>query len=240
MKVLLTDENKIFPYKGKDVHTKWGYVKKDDIEASKVGSVLKTSKGKELFLIEAGFKDYYSKLKRQAQIMLPKDIAAIVANCGVTKKSRVLDAGSGSGGTACMLASIAKNVYSYEKRQDHASVARENAEMLGLTNLKIKEKDIYEGIDEKKLDLVILDVPEPWLAIESAFKALVPGGWVVNYSPNLTQVKKFVQDIEAHDNFLYVKTIELIEREWEVQEKKLRPNYRMLGHTGFLTFARRV
>ena len=240
MKLLITDENKMFPFKGKDIHTKWGYIRKEEIEKSPVGSVLKTNKDKELYVINSTFRDLYSKIKQQAQVMLPKDITAIIANCGITKKSRVLDSGSGSGGTACFLATIAKHVYSYEIREDHANIAKKNAEMLGLNNITIKERDITKGIQEKNLHVVILDLPEPWLAIESCKKALTPGGWIVSYSPNLTQVKKFVSQIGQDKRFVYAKTIELIEREWEVEERKLRPKYRMLGHTGFLSFARRV
>ncbi|MFW6014230.1 MAG: tRNA (adenine-N1)-methyltransferase [Candidatus Nanoarchaeia archaeon] len=240
MKLLITDENKIFPYKGNDIHTKWGCIRKEEIQKAPPGSVLKTNKDKELYVIDATFRDLYSKIKQQAQVMLPKDISAIIGNCGITKKSRVLDSGTGSGGTSCFLASVAKHVYSYELRKDHAYIAKKNLEMLGLNNVTIKQKDVTCKIDEKKLHVVILDLPEPWLAIEQAKKALAPGGWIVSYSPNLTQVKRFVSQVTEDKKLLYTKTIELIEREWEVEERKLRPKYRMLGHTGFLTFTRKI
>ncbi len=240
MKALLTDENKVILFKGKDVHTKWGYIKKEDIENSAPGNILETNTGKKVYLISAGFKDLYNKIKRQAQIILPKDVAAIIANCGINKRSRVLDAGGGSGGFSCLVASLVKKVYTYEIREDHARICRQNSEMLNLKNIKIKEKDVYEGIDERKLDLIVLDLSEPWKALNNSHKALSSGGWLVNYSPNLTQVKKLVEELEKNDQFLYIKTIELIEREWEVKGQQTRPKYKMLGHTGFLTFARRV
>ncbi|MFW6014613.1 MAG: tRNA (adenine-N1)-methyltransferase [Candidatus Nanoarchaeia archaeon] len=238
MKILITKDNQKFFFKGSDIHTKWGYVSKETIQSAKQGEKLLTNKGKELYVIEASFSDLYSKIKRGAQIMLPKDISAIVGVCGINKNSRILDAGSGSGGTACFLGAIAKNVYSYEIREDHAKIAQHNVDYLQLKNVKIKNKDITKKIVEKNLDVIILDMAEPWPAIDNCYKALKPGGFLVNYSPNLTQAKEFVNKLK--DNFLYIKTIELIEREWEIEERKLRPKYRMLGHTGFLSFARKI
>ncbi|MGM5482266.1 MAG: tRNA (adenine-N1)-methyltransferase [Nanobdellota archaeon] len=238
MKVLVTDENKRFFYKEKDLHTKWGYIRKEEIEKANPGEKLLTNKGKELYVFEADFTDIFSKIKRGAQVMLPKDIASIIVNCGINKNSRVADAGTGSGGFSCMMATIAKQVYSYEIREDHANIARTNIENADLKNIKIKVKDVCQGIDEKNLDLVSLDLARPWEAIDAAHKSLKPGGFIVNYSPNLTQTKRFVSEIQ--DKFLYLKTCETIEREWEVEELKLRPKYRMLGHTGFLTFAKKI
>ncbi len=238
MKILITKENKKFLYKEKDLHTKWGYVTKDQIENAKEGDKVTTNMGKELYVFHANFSDLLSRIKRGSQVMLPKDISTIVGVCGINKKSRVLDAGTGSGATACFIASLAKQVYSYELRTDHARVASSNVNYLGLKNVKIKNKDINEGIDERKLDVVIFDMPEPWWPVKKAHKALKPGGFLVNYSPNLTQTKKFVE--ELGNDFIYLKTTEIIEREWEVSDLKLRPQHRMLGHTGFLSFARKV
>lgn len=238
MKFLLTKDNQKFLYKGQDIHTKWGYVRKADIEKANPGDMLRTNKGKELYIMDANFLDLFSRIKRGAQIMLPKDISSIIGVCGINRQSRVLDSGTGSGGTACFLAAIAKNVYSYEIREDHAKLAQGNVDFLGLKNVKIRNKDVAEGIIEKNLDVVILDLAEPWRAIEVSHKALKTGGFIVNYSPNLTQTKRFVEEIKKH--FVYIKTIETIEREWDVEELKLRPKYRMLGHTGFLSFARKI
>lgn len=238
MKVLITKDNKKFLYKEQDLHTKWGYVTKDQVDKANPGDKIFTNMGKELYVFEAGFSDLFSRIKRGSQVMLPKDISTIVGMCGINKKSRVLDAGSGSGATACLIGSIAKQVYSYELRTDHAKVAKSNVHYLGLKNVTIKNRDICEGIDERKLDVIIFDMPEPWWPVKQAHKALKPGGFLVNYSPNLTQTKKFVEELQ--EDFIYLKTTEIIEREWEVEDLKLRPKHRMLGHTGFLSLARKV
>lgn len=240
MKILITEDDESYLYKGTDFHTKWGMIKKEDIENSNTGTILKTNKGKEFYLSETGFMDYYRRIRRGAQIITPKDIASIIANTGIGSNSRVLDSGSGSGGAACMLANIVKKVYSYEIREDHLKIVKQNMEMLGQTNIVLKHKDVYEKIDEKDLDLVLFDLPEPWKAIKNAENAIKSGGFLVCYSPNLTQVSKTVQLLRESKVFIYERTIENIEREWEVDEQKLRPKFKMLGHTAFLTFARRV
>ena len=109
-----------------------------------------------------------------------------------------------------------------------------------LKNIKIKNKDINEGIDETDVDLVTLDLPEPWKAIKSVEKALKVGGFLVSYNPNLTQVKTFVDNINNNKNFIHIKTIENIQRTWIIDDKRLRPENTEVGHTGFLSFVRKV
>lgn len=239
MKIVTTEDNQSFIFKNQDLHTKWGFIRKEEIEKAKSGDALETNKGKKMIVLEAEFIDLYKKIKRGAQIMLPKDISTIIGECGINKNSRVLDCGAGSGGNSCFIASIAKKVYSYEIRADHTKIAQRNADFLGLKNITIKNQDIVEGIKEKDLDVVILDMPEPWTAIDVAKKALKPGGFVVSYSPQITQVSRFVEGINETEGMSYQKTLEIIEREWEVDSKKLRPKFKMLGHTAFLTFSRK-
>jgi tRNA (adenine57-N1/adenine58-N1)-methyltransferase len=111
---------------------------------------------------------------------------------------------------------------------------------LGLKNVKIKNKDIYESIDEKNIDLVVLDVPEPWKAIGSAKKALKTGGFLVSYSPSIPQSIDFVNEINKDKDFVHVKTSEIIEREWEIDGRKVRPRSQAIGHSGFISFTRRI
>lgn len=239
MKIVTTKDNQSFIFKNQDLHTRWGFIRKEKIEEAKSGTILETNKGKKMIVYDAQFIDLYKKIKRGAQIMLPKDITTIIGECGINKNSRVLDCGAGSGGNACFLASIAKKVYSYEIREDHTKIAQFNADYLGLKNITIKNQDIVNGIKEKELDVIILDMPEPWTAIEVAKKALKSGGFIVSYSPQITQVSRFVEAVKKSEGLNYQKTLEIIEREWEVDENKLRPKFKMLGHTAFLTFSRK-
>ena len=241
-KVLITKEGRKF-YAGeldKDIHTQYGFIKKEDLNKAKEGSLLKSNTNKEFFIFNPSFIDLYRKIKRDAQIIPLKDIGLIIAETGINKKSRVLDAGSGSGALACFLASIAKEVITYEIRDDFIVIVKSNIDFLGLKNVKIRKKDIYTEIDDKNIDVLILDLPEPWKAIESCAKALKPGGFIVSYSPSVPQVADFVNALRKNENFVYLKTAEMTEREWEVEERRVRPKSTGIGHSGFLSFGRKV
>ena len=241
-RILITKQGKKFYSRDleQDLHTQYGFVKKEELKQARDGSLLKSNTGKEFFVFNPTFIDLYRKIKRDAQIIPLKDLGLIIAETGINKDSRILDAGSGSGASACFLASIAKEVTTYEIREDFIEIVKSNVEFLGLKNVKIKNKDIYKEIDEKDIDVITLDVPEPWEAIESCLKALKTSGFLVSYSPSIPQVADFVNAIRKNENFVYIKTVEITEREWEVDERKVRPKSKGLGHSGFLSFARKV
>lgn len=223
----------------KDFHTKYGFFKKEDLK-KKTGSKLVSNTKKEFTVFDPYFIDLYKKIKRDAQIIPLKDIGLIVAETGINSSSEVIDAGSGSGALCCFLANIVKEVTTYEIREDFIKIVKHNIDFLSLKNVKIKNKDIYEGIDEKNIDLVVLDLPEPWKAIESAKKALKIGGFLVSYSPSVPQTADFVNEINKNESFVHVKTSEIIEREWEINGRKVRPRSQQIGHSGFISFARRI
>ena len=240
-KIIISKEGKTFYLKdiSKDFHCQFGLVKAKDLK-KKDGSIIKTNTGKELIIFTPSFIDSYKRIKRGAQIITRKDAAMIIAETGMNKDSKVVDAGAGSGALACLLANICKEVITYEIREDFFKIVEQNKEFLELKNLKIKNKDIYKGIDEKNVDLITLDLPEPWEAIPSAKKALKTGGFLVSYSPTIPQVMDFVNKIGKEDSFQHIKTIELIMREWEVEERKVRPITTQTVHTGFLSFCRKI
>ena len=221
----------------KDFHTTDGFIKKSDLKKT---GIVKTNKGKEFYVLDASFIDVYRKIKRGPQIITSKDIGLIVSETGINKNSFVVDAGTGSGALACFLANITKKVVSYETRDDFIKIAEENKKRLGLNNLIIKKGDVYKKIDEKNVDLIVLDLEEPWKAIKNAGKALKAGGFLVSYSPSVPQVADFVNAIRKNESFAYLKTSEIVEREWEVEERKVRPKSTGIGHSGFLSFARKV
>ncbi len=216
-KILIDDEGKRFYVRSvsEDFHTQFGFIGKGALAKSAAGDALKTNTGKVLFVFEPSFIDSYNRIKRAPQIIPRKDVAAIVAETGIGKASLVVDAGTGSGALALFLANIAKKVFTYEIREDFAKVAAENVKFLQMKNVILKNKSIYDGIDEKDIDVVTLDLPEPWKAVEHAAKALKVGGFIVSYSPTTPQVSDFVAAALKNKSLVHMKTIEIIEREWE-------------------------
>lgn len=185
------------------------------------------------------FIEKQKKMRRGPAIMLPKDIGFILANTNIDKDSIVLDAGSGTGLLTCYLARFVKKVYSYDNKEKHLDIAKENAiSEFNLRNIEFVNADVYEEIKQKDLDLVTLDLSEPWQALNNVHKALKKEGYLTCYLPNITQVQKLV--LAAQDKFKILKVSELIERPWVVEEQRLRPEHMILGHTGWIIIARKI
>jgi len=223
----------------KDFHTTYGIITKEELTKPN-GSVVVSSTGKEFMLLNASYTDHYHNIKKLPQTIPLKDIGIIIAETGVNDKSVIVDAGLGSGALTISLANIAKRVISYELREDHIRAAEDNIKRIGMDNITIKHLDITAGIDEKNIDLITLDLPEPWTVIAHAAKTLKPGGYLVSYSPSIPQVQDFVQAVRSDEHFFLLKTIEVIERPWEFNGRRVRPKSSSIGHSGFLTFARKI
>jgi len=217
-----------------DFHTNYGMIKAEELLKKKPGEIIETHTGGKFFILKPSTLDFIKKAKRGPQAITLKDCGLIAAYTGTHTGSRVVDAGTGSGILAMFLASIVspEKVVTYEIREDFAEIAKKNFEKAGITNIELKLKDIYEGIDEKNLDVITLDLPEPWKVAEHAKRSLKSGGYLVSYSPSIEQSKKFYNEL---DGFM-TETVECIVRNWDL--KVVRPHSRMLAHTGFITFAR--
>jgi len=175
-------------------------------------------------------------LKRGPQIVLPKDFGAMLAYSGIDKTSRVVEAGAGSGYLTVQLARFCRRVVSYEKDERFYRLARQNISKSGVRNVRLKFADALKGISERKVDLVVLDMPESHLVIPHAYKALKKNGCLIGYNPNMEQVKRFVLTARGNgfkDDF----TIEVIARDILVREYGVRPVNVGLTHTGYITFA---
>jgi tRNA (adenine57-N1/adenine58-N1)-methyltransferase len=183
--------------------------------------------------------DFLKKAKRGPQIIMPKDSAAIISVTGCSPGWKVVDAGTGSGFLSMFLSNIGCTVYSYEKKKAFYDIAKRNAKNFGFKNFFIKNSDITKGIKEKDVDLITLDMQYPEKVVKRAFKALKSGGWLVVYSMHIEEVKKVYEELKKHD-FVDVKILENIQREWQSLGKLTRPKNYMLAHTGFLTFARKM
>ncbi len=239
-RILIDKKGRKFFYVGKDVHTKFGFIRADDINKSKDGAVVESNRGEKFYVISPSFSDLYRKIKRLPQIIHIKELGMIAAETGVDKDSVVLDSGTGSGAAALFFGNLCKKVYSYDIDAENLKYAKENAEFLDINNINFKNKDIYDGIDENDIDLIIFDLPEPWRAIDHAAKALKIGGYLVNYALQVPQMQEFVNSLLKSESFIILKNIELIERDWKVEGQIARPTSESVGHTGFLTFARRI
>lgn len=242
-KVLTTELGKRFFIRNlnADFHTNFGVISKKDLKSD--ASIIKSSNGTKLFMHKPAFIDLYTKIKRAPQIIPRKDIGIIIAETGIGKSSIVVDAGTGSGALCFMLANIVKKVYSYELREDFFKIASDNARFLGLKNVVLRNKSIYDKIDEKDVkdvDLVTLDLPEPWLAAENAAFLLKSGGFLISYSPTTPQVSDFVEKVKKIESLQYIKTVEVIVRDWEIEERKVRPKSAAIGHSGFISFVRKM
>lgn len=236
--VVLSEFEKHLVDADKDFHTKYGIIPKKDL-AKKAGTVLKAGK-EEFFLLDPSFLDLYKTLKRSAQIISLKDIGTIISHTGIHRDSTVMDAGTGSGAFACFAAAVAKHVISYDIDPARTELAQKNACDLGLANVTFKKGDLYksETIKEKDIDVLLLDVPEPWKALKAAEKVLKIGGFLVTYSPQIHQTQKVVTTLPK--TFLHEYTLEVMERRWLVDEMRLRPESGEMLHTAFLTFVRKL
>jgi len=233
-KVLIDEQGNKYYWSSGDLHTKDGKVKESDIlKGGKVTSHLK----KEFIVLDATFSDQTEKIERGPAVISKKDIGNIIVTTGINHESKIVDIGTGSGMLALHLAHISGNVTSYEKSQEFADIAKKNAEQCGVT-IKIKVKDIAEGIEEKNCDLITIDLKEPWLIVHHMETSLKRGGFCVAYLPHITQVQRLCVEAEKL-NFYVQKVSETIEREWIVDELKARPHNIGIQHTGFLVFLRK-
>jgi tRNA (adenine57-N1/adenine58-N1)-methyltransferase len=191
-------------------------------------------------MFDASRFDQFNNLKRAAQIMDPKDLGFILSNTMVDKNSIVFDSGSGTGASACFFAAYTKKVYTFDIRQDHIDTVEVNAKRLDLKNVKTSLKNVYEddlGVKEK-CDLFVLDVPEPEMAISNIDKNLKIGGFIASYSPCITQTNNFINNLS--DNFMVIKNVEVIERHWHAEGRKVRPKTKEFSHSGFISIVRKI
>lgn len=238
-RVLATREGAFFYLKDikQDFHTQHGFIKKSDLK--KRSGIVRTNKGEEMAIFEPDFIDLYKKMSRHAQIITQKDIGIIIANTGMNKGSVVVDIGSGSGALACFMAAVAKNVVTYDIDERSIKTTQENIKLFGLKNIKVKNNDACTGIDEKNVDIITIDIREPCKALDNAQKALKVGGFIAVYCPNITQMLQAVNEARSK-GLIVLKSVELIEREWILDNLRARPDFKGLGHTGFLSFFRKI
>ena len=227
----------------KSFHTHKGYIQLGDLIGKEYGTRIVSSMDTEFVALKPTLRDYIFKTKRRTQISYPKDISLIIMFSGIGPGSRVVEAGTGTGALTSAIAHYVKptgRVYTYEVRQEFAKNAKKNLERAGLLEyVELKEGDVTEGIEEKDLDAVILDMATPWLVVPHAYTALKGSGVLVSFSPTIDQVMKAVKALTEH-KFVGVETVKTLIRFIQVKRRKTHPQTMMTKHTGYLTFARKA
>jgi len=245
-RVLLVDNRKrrhlITLSPGGQFHTHAGIVDHDDLIGRQEGIVVRTTRGARLTAVRPTLSEYVLEMPRGAQVIYPKDLGPILMLADIFPGARVFESGVGSGAlTTALLRAVGPTgqVIGYEIRDDFASRALANVRgFLGPdVPVHVHVRDAYTGIDEHDLDRVVLDLPEPWRVVKHLTGALRPGGIVCAYLPTILQVGRLREEL-ASGPFGMVESLEVLQRTWHVEGQSIRPDHRMVAHTGFLTVAR--
>jgi tRNA (adenine57-N1/adenine58-N1)-methyltransferase len=224
-----------------DWHSHDGILRAADVARAHYGSVLHTSMGVPIQVLEATLHDRLKGLKRQTQIIYPKDIAYICLRLGAGPGKTIAEAGCGSGGLTTALSWFCGptgQVVSHDARPEFLALARRNLEWAGVgDNVELHHRDIADGFAVSGADALFLDTRNPWEYMEQALKAVRPGAMFGFLLPTVEQVSRLLLELEKGP-FDHVEVCELLLRHWKPVADRLRPADRMHAHTGFLIFAR--
>ena len=233
---------------GDTFHTHRGIIEFNDIIGKKFGTCVfsrpyKTA-GYKFFVLKPLPSDYILHMARKTQIIYPEDAGLILIYSGIGPGSMVIEAGSGSGALSCILGNYVRpngHVYSYDIREKSLNRAKKNVAKANLEEyVTIRFGNILEDeLNHKNFDSVVLDMPQPWQAIEIVKKYLKLSGTLVSFSPTIEQVKKTTFALKENE-FIEINTYELIKRRIQVKPNATRPETRMVGHSGYITFARKL
>ena len=224
---------------GGEFHTHAGVTPHELMLGQEEGITVRSTAGARYTVVRPTLAEFVLKMPRGAQVVYPKDLGPLLILADVFPGARIFESGVGSGAVSMTLLRAGADVVGYELRADFAARAQRNVESLLGPDMpyRIEERNAYEGIDETGLDRVVLDLPEPWQVVKHAAAALRPGGIFVAYVPTIGQVAQLREELAASP-FAMAETLEVLQRTWHVEGQSVRPDHRMVGHTGFLTSAR--
>lgn len=228
---------------GGQFHSHAGYLVHDELIGGPAGINLKSTGGATYLVVRPTLSDFILKMPRGAQVIYPKDIGPIMLLADIFPGARVFESGLGSGALSTALLRAGAEIFGYELREDFATRARKNvAAFLGdeaLERYHVELRDAYDGVDAGDIDRAILDLPEPWQVIPHLTPVLRPGGVFVAYTPSIMQATR-VRETLARGPYALAATTEVLNRGWHIDGHAVRPDHRMVAHTGFLTHARRI
>ena len=228
-------------------HHHHGQVRHLDLIGQEEGAVVRSQVGRPFVVVRPRLADYVlSGMPRRSGIVYPKDAAQIAMWADIGPGMRVLESGVGSGAlTLALLRAVGERgeVFGYERRADFIDLAIRNVHTFyggPAGNLLIREQDVYDGIVERALDRIVLDLPEPWRVLPHVALSLRQGGWVCAYNPSILQVHQFVEALRATGRYAQIEAVEVLLRGWHVRDQAVRPEQQMVGHTGFVVVGRLV
>lgn len=229
---------------GKRVNVRGAAFQADELIGLSEGTVLRSSMGEYLQIFRPTYAQLIPNLPRQAQLIYPKDVGTILMWGDIHPGARVIETGVGPGATTmALLRAIGPtgHLFSYELREEFATMARDNvARFHGPSpQWTLKIGDAYEGFEETDIDRMVVDLSEPWRVVPHAARALRAGGVFVGFTPTVLQLKQLVDELRAGP-FAAVEILESLQRGWHVKDRSVRPEHRMVAHSGFLIFARRL
>jgi tRNA (adenine57-N1/adenine58-N1)-methyltransferase catalytic subunit len=249
-RIQLTDsKGKLYSFTitpGKEWHTHKGWITHDDLIGLPEGSVVSTTAGLSFSAFKPLLADFVLTMRRGATIVYPKDAAMIVGVADVFPGARVLEAGVGSGAlTISLLRAVGEKgtVHSIERREDFAEIARENVNGYfadKTKNWKLEVGDLQDQNFDSEFDRVVLDMLAPWECIDIAAKALRPGGVFLAYVATTTQLSATAEALKIDGRFTEPESSETLVRGWHHEGLAVRPQQRMIGHTGFIIHSRRM
>lgn len=228
---------------GDRFHSNYGYINHDDLIGQPLGREVRSQTGHPFMALRPSLHDLLMRLKRSSQIIYPKEIGQILLKLDVGRGKRIIEAGTGSGALTIALAhGVLPDgmIYSYEMRDDMLNVARRNLEMAGLSaNVQLTQRDIAEGFTVNDVDALFLDVREPWDYLGHVCAALSDGGFFGALVPTTNQVSWLLSEM-GRQPFVSIEVMEILIRKFKPVAARLRPQDIMVGHTGYLVFARKV
>jgi tRNA (adenine57-N1/adenine58-N1)-methyltransferase len=226
---------------GGEFHSHTGVIPHDAITGMPEGTAFRSSRGSRFVAFRPRLSDFVLKMPRGAQVIYPKDLGPLLLLADIRPGVRVLESGVGSGALSMAMVRAGADVTGYELREEFAARATANVRgFLGedvVSRYRVELRNCYEGIDESELDRVVLDLPEPWQVVKHAERALRSGGLLVAYTPTIVQAVQLRETLES-SRFALAETLEVLHRSWHIDGQSVRPDHRMVAHTGFLTAAR--
>ena len=229
---------------GQQLHTHRGFIPHDAIIGQPFGHAVKTQMGERFLLLQPSTFDLVMHVKRASQIVYPKEIGYILLRMNIIPGTRVIESGTGSGGLTLALSRFVRPggcIYTYDEREDMLELARKNLERVGaLDVVQLKQRDIRAGFDERDVDALFLDVREPWMFMAQAHAALKGGGFFGSLVPTANQLTDLLREMESYGGWTDIEVIEILMRNYKPVADRLRPEDRMIAHTGYLLFARAV
>lgn len=233
---------------GETFHSNKGQIQYDDLIGAPYGRVVKSHSGILFQIHKPSLTDIQTSMGKNARIstniVYPKDAGTILIEGSIGAGCEVVEAGTGSGALTVVLANaVGSNgkVYTYESRDEMYQATKKNLEKYSATeNIIMHNKDVLDGIEEKDVDAVVLDLATPWEVVEHSYDALKPSHYFISYSPTIDQVIRTHEALQSHGNWGMIKTLEVLQREIRVKPNATRPKTWMVAHTGYMTFARKL